>query len=97
MPTLYEGYMRIIKNLILRNKLRTELYNIENMLKLDGYYEKENQLLLLRFNPDEYAKLYNELENKYGILVKQRTKILAQLNQLSGINLFKKYNYENTK
>ena len=89
--------MRIIHNLILKNKLRNQLDEIENTLHREGYYDKEYQLVFLIYHPDEYALLCEEIESKYGILLRKKTLINKQLEYLKGVNLFKKHDFDYVK
>ena len=89
--------MRIIHNLILKNQLQKQLDEIENTLQRDGYYDKEYQLLFLRYHPDEYAQLCEEIESQYGILLRKKDLINKQLAYLKGVNLFKKHDFDYVK
>ena len=75
--------MNIIKNLILRNNLRDKLNEIERTLEINGYYEKEKELRNFRFQPDEYAQLYEQIEQQYGDNLKRRSSINKQIRQFS--------------
>lgn len=87
--------MGIIKNLIKRNKLNNELSDIEQSLRINGYYEKQRQLSRLIYKPDEYVKLYIEINDEYGNLINRQKAIEKQLQKLSGINLCKNQKFDN--
>jgi len=82
--------MSIIKNLILRNTLRDKLNEIERTLETNGYYEKEKQLIRYIRKPDQYAELYLQIQDEYGDIIAERNHLCSKINNLSGINLFKK-------
>ena len=85
--------MHIIKNLILKNNLRKQVSDIEQELRLDGYYKKEKELIHLRFKPDEYAVLYQQIESQFGDKVIKRNQLNRQINELRGKNMFKSHDY----
>lgn len=89
--------MRIIKNLIIRNSLKKELKQIEHQLYSSDYRALMRKLTSLRFDPDNYAVVYDEIQTKYGALLDRRTKVEAKINKLSGTKIFKKYDDELTK
>ena len=89
--------MTIIKNLIRKNKLRKQLLDIENILHENGYYDKEKELRLLSYSPDAYAELHTQINNEFGELFDRQRLLNQQINNLSGIKLFKKQDYEYTK
>lgn len=81
--------MKLIQNLILKNNLRKQLAELEQALRLDGYFQKEKELFSLRFNPDEYAVLYKQIEEQYGEQIRQRNQLNIQIRQLSRKNILK--------
>ncbi len=89
--------MRIIKNLIIKNRLQKELRDVENTLQESGYYQKERELDMLTYLPDDYAVLYTEIHDEFGELLSKKNDISHQLNSFSGTNLFKQHNEEYTR
>ena len=81
--------MRIIKNLIIKNKLKKQLNDIETQLIDNGYYEYQRDLNMMFYSPDDYAKLYEYINIQFGELLNQRQDINSQLRLLSGSNIFK--------
>ena len=80
--------MRIIKNLIIKNRLKKQLANIETQLTENGYYEYERDLSMMFCAPDDYAMLYEYIKTKFGSMLAEKNNICRQLTLLSGTNLF---------
>ena len=96
-PCALGGNMSFIRKFIIKNQLGKELKEIENELSKTGYYQKERELDLLTYLPDDYAKLYVQIHEEYGDLLQKRKDVSTQLHSLSGPNLFKQHDTEYIK
>ena len=86
--------MQIIKKLIIRNKLKKEVENIDEFLNKNDYYRLDSKLYSLRFQPEEYACLYEEIERAFRPTLDRKHKLQQQIQSLSGKNLFIRMNLE---
>ena len=93
-PKLKEIIMQIIKKLIIRNRLKKEVENIDNFLNENDYYKLDSKLYSLRFQPEEYACLYEEIEKAFRPSLDRKHKLQEQIQKLSGKNLFVRMNLE---
>ncbi|MFQ6724173.1 MAG: hypothetical protein ACLRFE_02435 [Clostridia bacterium] len=89
--------MFIIKNLILKNDLKSRLELIEQILTNSGYYEKTKQLTKYIYKPEEFARLHREIADEFGMILNEKYTITKRLDNLSGKNLFKKQPTEYSK
>ena len=89
--------MTIIKNLILRNKLRDELIKVEQTLQSRGYYAKKQKLATLAYYPDEYAILYKQINDEFSEILFKKHQLEQQIASMSGKNMFKKNTDNYTK
>ena len=86
--------MQIIKKLVIRYKLKQELERIDAFLNEQHYYELDSTLYSLRFKPEEYACMYEAIENAFRPALDQKHKLQEQIQKLSGKNLFVRMNLE---
>ncbi|MBQ7880872.1 MAG: hypothetical protein IJ358_03420 [Clostridia bacterium] len=80
--------MRIIKKLIIRNRLKKELNSLNWQLKETGYHEMCDKLRTLVYNPDQYAIVLQQIHQTYGDYLARKHQLEAMINKLSGKNLF---------
>ena len=86
--------MQIIKKLIIRNRLKKELERVDDFLNDNGYYKLDSKLFSLRFQPEEYAVLYYEIERAFRPSLNRKHELEKQIQSLSGKNLFVKMDLE---
>ncbi len=75
--------MKLIKNMIEKNKLKRELHKIEVALKQGGYYDEIAKLNKLIYQPDNYASQLFKIKRKFCPLLSRKEYIQKKINQLS--------------